>query len=70
MRTVPVLVSANGYQLKVNAILDDGSTKTYINEDIAEELGIKNRYENVTVTTLNGKSENFRTMSEFQCQKS
>ena len=63
MRTVPVLVSANGYQLKVNAILDDGSTKTYINEDIAEELGIKNRYENVTVTTLNGKSENFRTMS-------
>ena len=63
LRTVPVLVSANGHQLKINAILDDGSTKTYIDEDIAEELGMRNEYENVTVTTLNGKSENFQTIS-------
>ena len=41
LRSVPVIISANGKKLQINALLDDGSTKTYINEDIASELGIK-----------------------------
>ncbi|XP_053385782.1 uncharacterized protein LOC128550562 [Mercenaria mercenaria] len=62
LRTVPVILKANGREIVINALLDDGSTKTYLNEDVAAELGLKSVYETVVVNTLNEKSVNFETM--------
>ena len=39
LRTVPVYLK-NGYRkLQVNTLLDDASTKTYVNDDVAAVLG-------------------------------
>ena len=47
--------------MTVNALLDDASTKTYINADVAAELGLKGKTERVTVNVLNGQVETFET---------
>ena len=46
-------------KLSVNALLDDGSTKSYINADIAAELGLdsNNGTQRIEVNILSGKSE-------------
>ena len=41
LRTIPVYPKSGTGNLKVNALLDDASTKTYINADIAAELGLQ-----------------------------
>jgi hypothetical protein len=42
LRTVPVFVSGNnGKTIKVNALLDDGSTTSYIDEKLASELNLE-----------------------------
>ena len=38
LRTIPVYLKNGTRKIKVNALLDDASTKTYINSDIAAEL--------------------------------
>ena len=43
LRTVPVKVKNGDRRLTVNALLDDASTKTYINADVAAELGLKGK---------------------------
>ena len=48
-------------RIKVNAILDDASTKTYINSDIAAELGLQGQLKRVNVSVLNGHIETFET---------
>ena len=63
LRTVPVIVRNGDKQLKINALLDDGSTKTYINEDVAAELGLQGTANDITVSVLNGKSDTFRSMT-------
>ena len=40
----------------VNAILDDGSNETFLNEEVAGVLGLKERYQTVTVTVLPSQS--------------
>ena len=47
--------------LKINALLDDASTKSYINADVAAELGLHGRTEKMTVNVLNGQVETFKT---------
>ena len=47
--------------LKVNALLDDGSTKSYINADVAAELGLQGKTEKVMVNVLNGQVETFKS---------
>ena len=47
--------------LKVNALLDEASTKTYLNADVAAELGLQGRTEKVTVNVLNGRIETFES---------
>ena len=47
--------------LKVNALLDDASTKTYVNSDVAAQLGLQGKTERVTVNVLNGQVETFET---------
>ena len=62
LRTVPVIVSSDTKKIKINALLDDWSTKSYINSDIAAELGIQTVTQKVKVNVLNGNTETFETM--------
>ena len=62
LRTIPVILK-NGYRrLKVNALLDDASTQTYVNEDVAAELGLNGTFETIKVNVLNGDCKSFQTM--------
>ena len=40
LRTVPVVLKNDDRWMTVKALLDDASTKTYINTDVATELGL------------------------------
>ena len=61
LRTVPVILRNGDLSLKVNALLDEASTKTYLNSDVAAELGLHGRTEKVAVNVLNGQIETFET---------
>ncbi|MCG8034838.1 MAG: DUF1759 domain-containing protein, partial [Candidatus Thiodiazotropha taylori] len=61
LRTVPVIVRNGERSLKINALLDDASTKSYINADVAAELGLQGTMEKMTVNVLNGQVETFET---------
>ncbi|XP_064644712.1 uncharacterized protein LOC135498385 [Lineus longissimus] len=61
LRTVPVILKNGEKRLKVNVLLDDGSTTTYINTEVAEELGLKGEVMKTTVGVLNGRIESFET---------
>ena len=52
-RTEPVL----------NALLDDGSTRSYITSDGAAELGLCGPMEETSVSTMNGQVKKLQTMS-------
>lgn len=55
--------------MRVNALLDDARTRTYINADVAAELGLHDKPQRITVEVLNDKTESFETMSvEFQIE--
>ena len=45
----------------VKALLDDASSKTYINSDVAAELGFQGKNRRVTVNVLNGPTDSFET---------
>jgi len=58
LRTIP----KNGNKkLKVNALLDDASTKTYLNTDVAAELDLQGEVQKISVSVLNGQVETFET---------
>ena len=57
LQTVPVILKNGNKRFVVNALLDDGSTKTYVNSDIAAELNLKGTLERVNIGVLNGRSE-------------
>ena len=59
LRTVPVILKNGDRSVKVNALLDDASTKTYVNADVAAEIGLKGKTEKVTVNVLNGQIDTF-----------
>ena len=63
LRTVPVIHKNGNRAIKVNALLDEASAKTYINADVASELGLQEISRKVTVNVLNGKTETFETMT-------
>ena len=46
----------------MNALLDDGSNETFLNEEIAGVLGLKERYQTVKVNVLNNEVETFQSM--------
>ena len=58
LRTISVYPKSGNRKLKVKALLDDASTKTYINVDVAAELGHPQK---VNVSLLNGQVETFET---------
>ena len=61
LRTVPVILTNGSRSVKVNALLDDASTKTYTNSDVAAELGVQGTTEKVTVNVINGQVKPFET---------
>ncbi|XP_022806800.1 uncharacterized protein LOC111343871 [Stylophora pistillata] len=64
LRAVPVILKNGGRKLVVNAPLDDASTKTYVNSDVAAELGLQGESRKVTVNVLNGQEDTFETPVE------
>ena len=61
LQTVPIWFPANGKKIKVNALLDDVSSVSYVNE-LAEALGLSATYEQVTVNVLNERVKMFDSM--------
>ena len=61
MRTISVILKNGERSLKINALLDDCSTRTYINADVAAELGLEGEIEILDVGVLNGGKERFET---------
>ena len=47
--------------IKVNALLDEASTRTYLNEDVAAELGLYGDYEDLKVNVLNDQAQTLKT---------
>jgi hypothetical protein len=69
MRTVPVVLINGNRRMTMNALLDDASTKTYINADVAAELGLQGNLQRTNVNVLNGQIETFLTMPvEFKLE--
>ena len=54
LRTVPIVLTNGDRSVQVNALLDDESTQSYINADVAAELGLQGPMERVQVNVLNG----------------
>ncbi|KAJ8051026.1 hypothetical protein HOLleu_04443 [Holothuria leucospilota] len=62
LRTVPVIVKNGKRRFKVNALLDDASTSTFLNADVAAELGLQGKCKKTEVNVINGQVEVFETM--------
>ena len=63
LRTVPVYLSNGNKTVKVNALLDEASTRTYVNEDIAAELGLSGELQIMTVNVLDDNQQTLNTMN-------
>ncbi len=59
---IPVWLKANGKKVKVNAIMDDASNGTFLNEEIASLLGVEEPFQKVQVHVLNSAVETFQSM--------
>ena len=59
--TVPVYLTSGGRQVKVNALLDEGSSRSYLNSDVAAELGLEGRPHELTVKVLSDNQEKFNS---------
>ena len=53
LRTVPVILKNGNRRIEVNALLDDASTRTYLNSDVAAQLGLQGEYQRVSLNVLN-----------------
>ena len=62
LRTVPVILKNGNRRAKVNALLHDASTKTYMNVDVVAELALQGQVQKVTVNVVNDNVESFETM--------
>ena len=61
LQTVPVIVENGSKSLIINALLDDGSTQTYLNADIAAKLGLHGDISKSQVSVINGTVAIFET---------
>ena len=62
LRKIPVILKNGCRKLKVNALLDDASTQTYVNADIAAELGLTGTFEAIKVNVLHRECKSFQIM--------
>ena len=60
--TVPVRLKANDCKVKVNAMLDNGSIETFINEEVAGVFGLQESYHPVTLNVLNNEVDTFQSI--------
>ena len=51
LRTIPVYLKNGNKKLRVN-LLDDTSTKTYLNADVAAELGLQGQLQKININVL------------------
>ena len=61
-RTISVWLKANGKKVKVNMVLDDTSSASYMNEEVAGVLGLSVPHEPVAVQVLKDKVETLDSM--------
>ena len=57
LQIVPVYLTNGSKQVKVNALLDEGSSRSYFNSVVAAELGLEGRPHELTVKVLNDNQE-------------
>ena len=62
LRTIPVILKNGCRRLKVNSLLDDASTQTYVNEDVLAELGLNSTFETIKINVLNGECKSIQSM--------
>ena len=62
LRTVPVWMKANCRKVKINAILDDASNETFLNEEVVGVLGLQEPFQKVQIHVLNDTVETFESM--------
>ncbi|KAK2558628.1 hypothetical protein P5673_018821 [Acropora cervicornis] len=63
LRTIPVIVKSGHKSLRINALLDDGSTRSYINEDVADRLGLEGEPVSLNVQLLNDTTAGLKSRS-------
>ena len=57
------MILKNGNRkVQVKALLNEASTKTYINADVASEFGLEGMPRKITGNVLNCQTETFETM--------
>ena len=61
LRTVSIIVENESKSLIINVLLDDGSTRTYLNTDIAVKLGLHGEIRKSQVNGINGTVATFET---------
>jgi hypothetical protein len=62
MRIIPVILQNRGRHMTVNALLDECSTDSYIDENVAAELGITGNFTSLNVSVVGGKTQNLQSM--------
>ena len=55
-------MKTNGRKVKINAILDDASNETFLDEEVAGVLGLQEPFQKVQVHVLNDAVETFKSM--------
>ena len=61
LRTIPVIISHKGRELRATAFLDGGSDTSYLRQSTAEALGISSEVESLQISTLGGKIQSLKT---------
>jgi len=59
-----VYLACGGRQVKVNALLDEGNSRSYLNSDVASELGLEGGPHELTVKVLNDNKEKLNSSIE------
>ena len=67
LQTVPKVLKNRKKINVVNVLLEDGSTKTYINSDAAAELELNSDVKEFTVNMFNGLGDSFETHAFHTC---
>ena len=55
-------MKVNGRKVKINAILDEASNETFLNEEVAGVLGLQEPFQKVQVHVLNDAVETFQSI--------
>ena len=61
LRTIPVILEKNGRMIKVNALLDDASTVSYVSERVSTELCLEGCQRKMPIMVVGGKTEEINT---------